>query len=506
MSFLPIVQRELRIAARKPMMFRIRWWAALLGLGLATFALLLVSVSRGRSMGNPLFSLLTGYGFAMALLAGVFLTSDALTEEKRSGTLGLLFLTNLKGYDVVLGKFMAQSLTAFYCLLALLPVTALPLLLGGVEGAEFWRMALALGNALFFSLAAGICVSAFMRDSQRAMGNTLGVVLLTAAFLPAMVRAASGVTRIPPVWLKLGWLSPFFPFSYSSEALYARNAGAYWASLAGSQLLAWSFLAAASLALPLQLRERGASRARGATAALREDPARRARVLDRNPVEWLLRGNRTRVSWVAWFIAVGWLVTALLVALLAGNEFLFVLVYCGIPFAFLLKLLFAMQACRFFVEARTSGGLELLLCTPLSDQQVIGGQMRALWLAFAGPLAAFVAGLFLPTLLKIAIVLFKRSEYESLIASAGGFMMGGGELVRLAADLFAVLWFGAGLALTSKKPRLAPALTILLVLVLPALFRFCWMDVLIDLIFISWGTAKCRQNLRRLISEQYQIA
>src|SRR5215469_11630653 len=106
-----------------------------------------------------MFSVLTFYAFGLCLLAGVFFTAHSLTEEKREGTLGLLFLTDLKGYDVVLGKFAAVSLNAFYALLALMPMTALPLLLGGVTGAEFWRMALALINALFFSLAAGICVS-----------------------------------------------------------------------------------------------------------------------------------------------------------------------------------------------------------------------------------------------------------------------------------------------------------------------------------------------------------
>ena len=119
---------------------------------------------------------LSGYAFILCLLTGVLLTSDCLSQEKRDGTLGLLFLTDLKGYDVVLGKFIATSLNAFYGLLALLPVMALPLLLGGVTGAEFWRTALALVNALFFSLAPGICVSAFSRVSDRAVRNALGAI------------------------------------------------------------------------------------------------------------------------------------------------------------------------------------------------------------------------------------------------------------------------------------------------------------------------------------------
>jgi hypothetical protein len=53
--------------------------------------------AQGRPAGNPLFNLLTGYTFALCASAGIFLTADSLSEEKRDGTLGLLFLTDLEG-------------------------------------------------------------------------------------------------------------------------------------------------------------------------------------------------------------------------------------------------------------------------------------------------------------------------------------------------------------------------------------------------------------------------
>ena len=136
---------------------------------------------------------------ATCLLAGVLLTADCLSEEKRDGTLGLLFLTDLKGYDVVLGKFIAMSLNAIYGLLAILPITGLPLLMGGVTGGEFWRMNLALLNALFVSLAMGVCVSAFGRESQRVMGVTLVLLVLLAGGLPALA-AVGRASRFSPAW------------------------------------------------------------------------------------------------------------------------------------------------------------------------------------------------------------------------------------------------------------------------------------------------------------------
>src|SRR5215831_2821308 len=187
MAFVPIVQRELRAAVRRKGMFRVRWWAALLAIAVGFVSLGFVAATRPRgSVGNPLFSILTGYALGLCLLSGVVLTADSLSEERREGTLGLLFLTNLKGYDVVMGKFIPSFLIGAYVLFALLPITAIPLLLGGVTGGEFWRVALALLNALFISLAAGALVSSTSRDSQRAMGNTLVLVLILLGGLPGL--------------------------------------------------------------------------------------------------------------------------------------------------------------------------------------------------------------------------------------------------------------------------------------------------------------------------------
>ncbi|HQU46125.1 MAG TPA: hypothetical protein PK867_25150, partial [Pirellulales bacterium] len=42
------------------------------------------------------------------------LTADCISSERREGTLGLLFLTDLRGHDVVLGKLVVAGLGAFY--------------------------------------------------------------------------------------------------------------------------------------------------------------------------------------------------------------------------------------------------------------------------------------------------------------------------------------------------------------------------------------------------------
>src|SRR5437667_5392768 len=117
-------------------------------------------------MGGVLFGVLTWLSVAGVLAAGLFFTSDCVSEEKREGTLGFLFLTDLRGFDVVAGKLLATSLRGFYALLAIFPILAATLLMGGVTGAQFWKTSLALVNALVCSLAAGLFISTLSRDSQ----------------------------------------------------------------------------------------------------------------------------------------------------------------------------------------------------------------------------------------------------------------------------------------------------------------------------------------------------
>src|SRR6266568_9456889 len=170
MSVLPIVRRELRVAARKRSTFWLRVAAAITAVVLGS-GCLLVGGWQGigtAQMGSMLFYALTWTCLAAALSAGMFFTSDCLSEEKREGTLGFLFLTDLRGYDVVSGKFLATSVRAFYALLAFLPILAVTQMMGGITGVQYWKSSISLVNGLFCSLAVGMFVSAISRDSQKA--------------------------------------------------------------------------------------------------------------------------------------------------------------------------------------------------------------------------------------------------------------------------------------------------------------------------------------------------
>src|SRR5580658_438014 len=184
MRFLPIVDRELREGSRRRGTYWLRVRVAFQALVIGVAGYYFTMLQPMLSLGTVLFWGLSGVALLFCLLAGRRSTADCLSQEKREGTLGLLFLTDLKGYDVVLGKLAATSIAGFYALVGIFPVLAIPLLTGGITNGEFWRMVLVLVNTFLFSAAIGLFVSAVSRDERKAMGANFALLLWLAAVPP----------------------------------------------------------------------------------------------------------------------------------------------------------------------------------------------------------------------------------------------------------------------------------------------------------------------------------
>ena len=127
MISLPIVERELGIASRNLGSWLSRWIIAIVAVCFGGLWLGMAYSVGGMMKGDVFFAILAWACFVYCLLAGLWTTSDTLTREKTDGTLGLLFLTDLRGYDVVLGKMITASLKSFYGVLAAVSYTHLTL-------------------------------------------------------------------------------------------------------------------------------------------------------------------------------------------------------------------------------------------------------------------------------------------------------------------------------------------------------------------------------------------
>src|SRR5579859_4014570 len=249
MTFLPIVERELRVASRRRATYWLRFFTALGALALFTVIATESSSLPASFVAKETFYSLSGLMLVVCLCSGIFSTADCLSSEKRQGTAGLLFLTDLRGYDVVLGKLVAHSLHSFYGLLAMLPILALPLLMGGVTAGEFWRMVLVLAVSLLLSLGAGMFVSSLLRESRQAFLLTLGILLTITLLLPLCISLAG--IRVwmggPNDWLL--WPSPVYAFRSGIADIYSYRGGVnqFLCSIATIVGLAIIFLGIASV-------------------------------------------------------------------------------------------------------------------------------------------------------------------------------------------------------------------------------------------------------------------
>lgn len=478
MTFLPIVERELRVAARRGATYLGRLSVPLTAMVISAWITLTTGHYQPMALLGPLlFNILAGFAFIYSIGAGGQITADCLSSEKRDGTLGLLFLTDLKGYDVVMGKLAATSLNAFYGLLGVMPVLAIPLLLGGVTAGQFWRLGLTLVNTLLFSLSAGMLASAMSWHARKAASGTFLLILLPAAGLPlagVLWAAYHGLKEIP-----LPFLVPSagYTFSHMYAAASAREALAFWLSLLTVHLECWLCLGLASrivrrawqdhpdTASKVRWKERWQQWCYGQRAA-RE--AFRTRLLELNPVCWLAGRDRLKPA-CAWFclglIAAGWVWGAFKF----GRDWL---EGAALPTAIImhcvLKLWIAGESGHRFAADLHQGALELLLSTPLRVEEILRGQLLALRRLFAGPVLALLC---LDLLLMLgwlhSLNVNARERNQIVLIFLAGMTM-------LVADLFTLAWVGMWQGLAAKKATQASSNTAVLVLVLPwCLFGLC---------------------------------
>jgi ABC-type transport system involved in cytochrome c biogenesis permease component len=481
MSFLPVVARELRVAARRKGTWRTRFLAVLSALVVFLWIFGTMSrFARPEQISEALFHGMVWLAFAYALVIGAFTTADCLSEEKREGTLGLLFLTDLKGLDIVLGKLAATSLNAVYGLLAIFPIMAIPLLMGGVRGEDMAKAALALVNTLFLSLAVGMLVSAHGRDERRVAGATIGLMALVTAGMPLLgLIVGEGVgdrwfANEADAELAMSLLMLPSPGCALVTALYGQQGfpilDAYWWSVAINHLLAWLCLALACRHLRDAWKDKAASaRAIRLTERWKQwcygDGAERVRYRQRlmtvNPFYWL--GARDRLKpWFVWLF-LGVVAASYLWAWLeSGGREMFDL-SVGIMFCYpahiALKLWMVGEACGRLGRDRQSGALELILATPARVDDLLRGHWLALHRQFLAPTAFLVC--------VECLYFFQENDSESR-------WIVGVYIATSLLDYWALGWVGLWCGLTARKLSNATRATTARVLVLPWLLWLGW--------------------------------
>jgi hypothetical protein len=460
----------------------------------------LTFASASSSAAKQIFTTLSVMSFGYCLILGSFLTADSISEEKREGTLGLLFLTDLKGYDVAFGKLASNSLQALYNLIAIFPVLTIPLLLGGLTGTEVFRMTLVLLDTLVFSLTIGLLVSTWSKHDRKAQAGAFFLMLACTGGVPVLAAFLRTQFHINVPDFVFG-LSPGYTLVYSFDQVFKTKPFAFWTSLALVHGISWFCFILSAFLVRRVWQDRADSSARsGWIAAFRRwkrgSSNVRARyreaLLCTNPYYWLVARDRLKPYYVLWFLA-GCAGFWLLLWIYNRRDMLeqeaFFITALLLHAA--LKVWLASEAGRQFYEDRKGSALELTLSTPLPIREILEGQFLGLLRQF-GPAIGLVLAYDL-----LGMVIAARAR---LGADSEWLLTWVTTIILFLVDIATLSALGMWLGLTAKRFSRAIAKSLLYVLILP------WVIFFILVAYMAFARVSSLNSLNFVIGAYFVIS
>ena len=398
MTLVPIIERELRASARHAFTYYLR--AAGVTVALVVSLWFGLMHGFGSTMGGRLFRSLHSTLFCAIWVLVPIMTADCISRERREGTLGLLFMTPLTGADVVIAKGFAHGLRALSLLLAVLPVLTIPFLIGGVSGVEAIMSALIDLGAMCWALSAGLLASASSRVRMRAL-ITAALCAIFFFFLVELLvgwRLSLAVSVAPSVmWPSESSLAFLLGLGFETSAMGAGVVPGFAKVISTAQMLramvevsGLSFFALVLVLLIAGRKTRLAWQDESPSAwklwlnkvfctpviwlSLLKRWMRHK--IERNPIGWL-----EQRTWSGRLVTWGWLavIIALYSAILGDRNFFNSYRAMQLWLAWLMCGSLAMSAAGSFRRERESGVLELLLVSPLHEEQIILGRLAGLW-------------------------------------------------------------------------------------------------------------------------------
>lgn len=405
---LPLVEREMRVLARGKRLFLMRTFLVAL---MMVPSLGWVAATSGG--GAPWFGFLGSMIFYILMLITPMLAAGCISTERENGTLGLLFLSPMRSFDIIAAKFASNFLQLFAVAIAGVPVLAGTLVMGGVTTEQVSGAALSLLALLIGMLSVTVFVSAISVRTRSAVVLSYLLVFFIQFGVPLM----PGLVPLPDWVLQLS----------------AAKAMTMQMSWSGANNLAWAgwtfvmacvqavfFLGVASWWVPRTLASEGQESK--ATWRIRRAIGRRMGFAKRFG-DWLR--NRNPLLWLEWRrVSLVASVTALLVAV--GGAVLafwwtvpksepmmepFYALCWGIPVHILVGVMAIGSICRSVMEERREPTTELLRCAPLDVGAYVRAKFAGAWMRY-GILYAAVG---VPSLVMAFRALPQASSEEDML-------------------------------------------------------------------------------------------
>jgi hypothetical protein len=426
-------------------------------------------------LGKPVFLAIVLLMMVQGLLAGGGML-DCISKERREGTLGLLFLTRLRGADVVVGKMAAGSLKMLYRLLAFLPVVAITFLMGGVGKDAYLAAALVCLATALFSLCLAVFCSSLVRSFWSAFALWLAGLLMLCVGLPLSEAGLELVFRYldMPMLLPGASLAKFLSPAVMYRSLYMDwvipgiNHGSYIVVTGAVCLVVLSLLLFGGACwFTMRSWKDKEKRAPKDSRSLRkaakneapnDDDGKTWKLKDHSPLYWLLmRYRSTKVIAVSLIMAgLALLLTCWLQTPEEERSVGWGISFIGLGH-FAVVFWMAAEAAAWTSKLRQSGELELLVTTPLSMSEFWRGYRQAL---------------LRKSIVPVALLFF---AYWCFATSTAGYFTSIGEwLIRLSAitaiglllpvNMAAAGWTGAWFGTFSKNELYAALAAIVMLM------------------------------------------
>jgi ABC-type transport system involved in multi-copper enzyme maturation permease subunit len=405
----PIFSREVVTVPRRGGHFPSR--VALIGLlgilGITTWQATVgfardATLGETASFGLLLFQIVAFVQLLLTLFFAALSAAGAVSQEKDRRTFVLLLMTDMRDYEIVLGKLIGALLPIIILLFVSAPVLAMLLLLGGIDPEQVVQALLVL---LASAVAAGSLggLIALWRD------KTYQALALSVLFLVLYICLTQGLGSVGPRlsagtnWSVVqAWLDPFLAMQtvlHPPAGGWSGLAPAYgfvlvmvgWCALMNGVGI-WKLRAWNPSGEPIMQRETVAAAATIAAAETDEAVAaeKRARAhaapgevrkVWPNPILWreirtLAYGRRPLLVKFAFGIVLAlilWFAVSELNR--PGGRPAFAAAYGLVPLAVLSLLLIAAQAVTSVTSERDGGALDVLLVTDVSPKEFVFGKL-----------------------------------------------------------------------------------------------------------------------------------
>jgi ABC-type Na+ efflux pump permease subunit len=476
----PIARREMLVLSKSPGLYRTRITSSLALLFLGSGFGMVYHYAGLMAVGQ-IVPFLTFLLLMICLFAGVHLTADSISREKREGTLGLLFLTPLTPFQIVLGKLVAHGLMGFYSVLIVVPLLSLIMIAGGLRLFDVFAIGVSALNILFFSASVGLWAST--RNTERKKAGAAGTwsVVFFWWGIPIIVQLLHYI-QAPALFAEIvGLFAVNGMFNSAFAGPRVRMLASPWLNLLCTHLTAWFFVALATLSLRKRWqdsppKELFSVRAWWKNLSLGNSEVRRRlrqRLLDQNPFYWLASRDRLRslsalLFTISFLCFVAWQFRAAMgvVGAMGG------IITMVVTIAYVQKVMISALSAHQLALEQEQGTLEMLLSTPLSAEAILRGQIMASRRQFRGPAILCI----LAQLAMIgAVMFFEPFGNASMLALAALIIV----LVLYLVELYAMILAGMWGAVTVKEAKNAAGSGMFYILAIPGLA--------FGLIMSAWG-------------------